>query len=238
MSNMLGGKFRRQIESSIREIVFGTEDSLCSTLGTITGIAAGTQNSFVVILSGLVLIFVEAVSMAAGSYLSSKSANEIFKIRLSQDASRILQERVSDNESIADMLKRKKFSAAEIEIVFKALSKERKLWMAEIYRQENRFAPAVAISPVRSGAVMGFCYLLAGVVPLWPYFFFPIGLSIAISIIGTVIGLFGLGFVKAKIVESHWLRSGLEMMLISMTAALLGFLVGRIVAVAFGITVI
>ena len=58
---------------SMREIVFGLEDSLVSTLGTITGIAAGTQSQYVVILSGLVLIAVEATSMAAGSYLSTKS---------------------------------------------------------------------------------------------------------------------------------------------------------------------
>ncbi len=64
----------RAASFSIREIVFGLEDSLVSTLGAVTGIAVGTQNAYVVILSGLVLIAVEAVSMSAGSYLSSKSA--------------------------------------------------------------------------------------------------------------------------------------------------------------------
>jgi VIT1/CCC1 family predicted Fe2+/Mn2+ transporter len=64
----------KTLSGSIREIVFGLEDSLVSTLGAVTGIAAGTQNAYIVILSGLVLISVEAVSMAAGSYLSTKSA--------------------------------------------------------------------------------------------------------------------------------------------------------------------
>jgi len=66
-------RFRRQIIVSIREIVFGLEDSLVSTLGALTGIAAGAQNTNLVILSGLTLVVVEATSMAAGSYLSSKS---------------------------------------------------------------------------------------------------------------------------------------------------------------------
>ena len=39
---MSGGFLRKQAERSIREIVFGLEDSLVSTLGAITGIAAGT----------------------------------------------------------------------------------------------------------------------------------------------------------------------------------------------------
>ncbi len=64
----------RALSLSIREIVFGLEDSFVSTLGAITGIAAGTDSSYIVILSGLVIIAVEATSMAAGSYLSSESA--------------------------------------------------------------------------------------------------------------------------------------------------------------------
>lgn len=68
------GGWRKDIVGSMREIVFGLEDSLVSTLGTITGIAAGTQSRYIVLLAGLVLIAVEATSMAAGSYLSTKSA--------------------------------------------------------------------------------------------------------------------------------------------------------------------
>ncbi len=73
---MNGHKFRHEVAESMREIVFGLEDSLVSTLGAVTGIAAGTGSTSVVILSGLVLVGVEALSMSAGSYLSSKSAME------------------------------------------------------------------------------------------------------------------------------------------------------------------
>lgn len=69
-----------QIAKSLREIVFGLEDGLVSTLGTLTGVAVGTQNASVVVLSGLVLVAVEATSMAAGSYLSSKTAQEAERV--------------------------------------------------------------------------------------------------------------------------------------------------------------
>ncbi len=61
----------------LREIVFGFEDSFVSTLGTITGIAVGTGNSHIVVLSGVVLILVEAISMGAGSYISAKTQVEV-----------------------------------------------------------------------------------------------------------------------------------------------------------------
>ena len=52
---------QKAMQASIREIVFGMEDSLVSTLGAITGIAAGTGSTYVVILSGIVLIFVVVI---------------------------------------------------------------------------------------------------------------------------------------------------------------------------------
>lgn len=75
MTNYSGVK--KTLIENTRDIVFGFEDGFVSTLGTITGIAAATYDAYVVILSGAVLILVEAVSMAAGSYLSSKSQKEV-----------------------------------------------------------------------------------------------------------------------------------------------------------------
>ncbi|MCH8049330.1 VIT1/CCC1 transporter family protein [Patescibacteria group bacterium] len=234
---MPGRSWRSRIETSIREIVFGLEDSLVSTLGVVTGIAVGTGSTYVVILSGIVLIFVEGLSMAAGSYLSSKSAREVFESRLRQDRSRILQERVSDEESLHEMLKRKRLSKRDIEVVFDALAKERKIWLREVKRSEYRFAPAVSGSPVSSGIVMGVSYLSGGIFPLLPYFVLPVYAAIAPSILLAGLTLFALGFAKAKIAEVHWLKSGLEMTVISLTAALLGFLIARIISAAFGVQV-
>lgn len=233
---MLGG-LRRRVGFFIREIVFGFEDSLVSTLGVITGVAAGTQNAKIVIMTGCVLIVVEALSMAAGSYLSSKSAREVFESRKRQDGSRMLQTRLSDSESIEDALKAKKFSNVQIAKILDALSNERSLWIREIHRCEYRFAPAVSSSPVAAGVVMGVFYLFGGLFPLSPYFFFNVNEAIIPSVGLTIFALFGLGFAKAKFVGGHALKSGFEMALVSMTAALIGFVIGRIVSSYFGIEV-
>lgn len=61
---------------TIRNIVFGVEDSLVSTLGFLAGISMGGFSQKMIILSGLVLIFVEAFSMGVGSFLSEESGEE------------------------------------------------------------------------------------------------------------------------------------------------------------------
>lgn len=60
----------------IRNIVFGVEDSLVSTIGLVSGVAAAGAANKSVVLTGMVLIFVEAFSMAIGSLLSENSAEE------------------------------------------------------------------------------------------------------------------------------------------------------------------
>lgn len=75
--------------TNIRELVFGAQDGMVSTLGALTGIAIGSGNHFFVILSGLVVVAVEATSMGIGSYLSTKSVAEIAKRRFKAERSEI-----------------------------------------------------------------------------------------------------------------------------------------------------
>ncbi|MBI5138495.1 MAG: VIT1/CCC1 transporter family protein [Candidatus Vogelbacteria bacterium] len=60
--------------SYLRTFVFGVEDSLASTVGLLSGVAAANMSREGIFLTGVVLIFVEAVSMAAGSFLSEESS--------------------------------------------------------------------------------------------------------------------------------------------------------------------
>src|SRR3989344_6395924 len=60
----------------IRNVVFGVEDSLVSTVGLLSGISVGGADRAVILLTGFVLIFVEAFSMAVGSFLSEETSEE------------------------------------------------------------------------------------------------------------------------------------------------------------------
>jgi VIT1/CCC1 family predicted Fe2+/Mn2+ transporter len=57
--------------------MFGVEDGLVSTTGALAGIAAGTHDAQVVLMAGLVIIMVEALSMAAGQFLSERAVHQL-----------------------------------------------------------------------------------------------------------------------------------------------------------------
>lgn len=60
----------------VRNFIFGAEDSLVSTVGLLSGVATAGANRADIVITGVVLIFVEAFSMAVGSFLSQEATEE------------------------------------------------------------------------------------------------------------------------------------------------------------------
>src|SRR3989338_3347398 len=66
---------QRMLPIYVRNLIFGVEDGLVSTVGFLAGVAAGGVDRSYLVLSGTVLIVVEAFSMGAGSFLSESSSD-------------------------------------------------------------------------------------------------------------------------------------------------------------------
>lgn len=73
---------QRSVNASyIRNFIFGVEDSLVSTVGLLSGVAIAGMERREILLTGIVLIFVEAFSMAIGSFIAEHSAEDYLKQR-------------------------------------------------------------------------------------------------------------------------------------------------------------
>lgn len=221
-------KFYKRISMNIREVVFGLEDSFVSTMGAVSGIAVGSGEIQAVLLAGIVLVAVEALSMSAGSYLSSKAATELYQERASQDASRVLAERLTDTETLKQFFTRKGLSAKEVSLVNAVVMKERKMWLKEVQRCEYKMSPAVGDTPLVAALIMGAFYLAGGILVLIPYVLLPLALALPAALLLTVTLLFFLGVWKASLAGINRIQSGMEMMAVSLGAALIGMAIGYV----------
>lgn len=61
----------------MRSAMMGLEDGLVSSTGAVVGIAAGSRDAGTVALAGAVVLAVEALSMAAGQFLSERTVHEM-----------------------------------------------------------------------------------------------------------------------------------------------------------------
>lgn len=223
---------------SIREVILGAEDGFVSCLGVLTGIATGTGDRFVVILSGFLVAIVEAISMGAGSYLSSKSESEVAYKKLKDEMKEIEEEPEKEAKEFRDFFSARGFGKEEIEILLKRAQKNKKFMLEIMAYMELGVIPHhhYHVKPFKDAAFMFIFNAMGGVIPLLPYFFVPVKEGIFYSVLVSTLGLFIIGAaVKGRIVEKKWYISGGEMVLVSLSAAFVGFLIGRIVAAYFGV---
>ena len=215
------------VRTRMRDAVFGTQDGLISTLGVLTGIAAGTQNADAVVIAGFVIVSVESLSMAAGSYLSSKSQREYLERVLREEEEEIRTEPEKERQEIWEMYRSRGYADAEIEIIARRLMSNPKLLLEDMAHKELGIAPEALEEPIANAIVMGVTYVLGGLVPMVPYLLLPMQRAMPVSIVGTLTALFLFGGLKGRVVKQSWWRSGLEMLGVAGAAALVGFLIGR-----------
>lgn len=220
----------------LRELVFGLEDGLVSTMGVITGVASGTGDRMIIILSGIVVIFVEALSMAAGSYLSSKSESELEDKMVKEERHEIRTQPEKERKELEDYYKARGFTESERKMIADRFMADEDLLLEEMMHRELGVHPSREEHPVQNAAVMWVSYMIGGTVPLIPYLLWPPAQATILMSVGfTALTLFLVGVFKGHIVHLSKLKSGAEMALIGMSAGVVGYAVGAVVGHFLGI---
>jgi VIT1/CCC1 family predicted Fe2+/Mn2+ transporter len=160
-------------EIYIRNITFGITDSLVSTVALLAGIDMSGTTRHIVIMTGIVYAFVEAFSMAIGSFLSEESTEEYV--------------------------------------------------MKGEVPKTNAFM---------SGIIMFISFVLSSFIPIIPYIFFSFNIAFMFSILFSIIALFIVGMIAAKISNVNIIKHGLKMVLLGGMAIIIGVFVGKFLKVA------
>ncbi len=214
----------------IREVIFGMEDGMVSTMGAVTGIAVGSKNHFIVLLSGFVIIAVESISMAVGSYLSNKSEKEIDERKMNEERQELKEFPNEEKKELEDMYVKDGWPKNLAPQMAEAASQNHDLFLQEMAYRELRIIPDETSVPLHNGIAMGVSYVVGGSISLIPYFLIPsISSAVPVSVVVTLVGLFTLGAYTTKYSRRAWWKAGLEMLLLASAAALIGFTVGQAV---------
>ena len=221
-----------KISGSLREVVFGAEDGMVSTLGALTGIAIGTSSQFTVILAGVVIVAVESTGMSIGSYLSNKSVQKADDRKLLEEREEILNHPEAEKAELSELLVRDGWSPDLAQQMSEYAATDSELMLKEMAYRELDVTPNKNETPYTDAAFMFGTYIAGGIIPVLPYFFLPMSTAIVFSIVITLIGLFGLGALTAKFTKENWIKSGLQMLVLASLAAAIGYVIGRIANVS------
>ena len=224
--------------SRIREFVFGIQDGLISTVGLLAGVQGATENSFVVIVTGFTAMFSGAISMAAGSYLSSVAQKDIFDKEITDAEKLAEREPYIAAEGLLKALGEEGLSKEQSYRMVKVLLQERNVFMRTFQEKVFGLGSAEINQPIQAALVMGLSFILGAIVPIAPYVILSGVPALYLSGLLGGITLFGVGAFKGRLAGQSPLVSGLKFFLIAVSAAGLGYLIGLVVQFIFpGITV-
>jgi VIT1/CCC1 family predicted Fe2+/Mn2+ transporter len=212
----------------VRDMIFGANDGLVSTLAFVAGIVGAITDPYIVLLSGVAELFAGTISMAFGSYQSAKSELEVWERESQRKEGKKGKTPEEEREELIRFYEKEGFKREEAEAIVNRLPVDKEVPIQSQVLEELGLAPEELGNPIKAGLLCGVSFGFAALVPILPFIFQGLGCTEAliISIIATLATLFGVGAMKTIFSRKNWVRSGLEMMLIGASGAAITFMIG------------
>jgi vacuolar iron transporter family protein len=233
--HFLGEKERIGRVSQIRELVFGAQDGLLVPLGVVSSVAGAFNNNHIVIIAGISEALAGAFSMATGAYLASQAERQVHAAEIAKERQSIQAYPGDERTEMALLLEKEGIETNDAQTITSMLWKYKQAFFTTMVQKELGIEPEPPGTPIGDALFVGLSYLVAAAVPLFPYFFLNGETAILISILATLLALFGIGLLKAKVTLLPYLKSGLQVFVVGAGSGIGGYFLGILLPHILGI---
>lgn len=232
----------------LKALVYGGVDGIITTFATVTSVAGANLAPIVIVIVGICHLVSDAVGMGIGDMLSEQAEIENYHSERKREAWEMHVSMEQEVEEMIELYVQRGISPEDSRRIWTILAKYPEAFLDVMMVEELRLLPPDPDEePWKSGVVTGVSFSVFGSIPLLPFFltFIP-GLEwvsasaqMNMSIILTVLTLFVLGVLKARLVElgDDWWRSGLVIAGLGSFAAALSYVAGVLLTVLFDVNV-
>jgi vacuolar iron transporter family protein len=213
-----------------KDFILGGQDGLVNVLGIILGTAIGTGDAKIVLLAGLAAAFAESVSMGAVAYTSTRSLADYYRSQEKIEEEEIAIFPDLEKKEVRDIYYKKGFRGKLLNDIVKNITANKKMWRDVMMKDELNLTKEFA-NPIKSAIVVFFSALVGSFIPLTAFFFLPIKTAMVFSVLVSALALFVTGAIEAKLTIGSWIKKGIQLMVIGIASAGVGFLIGKLVGV-------
>jgi vacuolar iron transporter family protein len=212
----------------LRDVILGGQDGLVNILGIILGVIAGGGSRPVLLAAGFAAAFTESISMGAVGYTSAVSERDYYLAEQARESAEIDATPEAERQEIRDIYAAKGFSGDLLEQVVDTITANRDAWLATMMDEELHLQPVESPDIFRSAIVITVATLIGHLIPLLPFVWLSRSAALITAIALSAVVLFGVGAYEALSMVGDWRKKGLQMVVIGLGAAAVGFAIGRL----------
>ena len=213
----------------LREVVFGAQDGILSTVALVTSVAVAVGDTSVVLVAGLAAAFAGMVSMATGAFLGSRAELDVQRSEIAKEARELEDHPAEELAELVFMFQREGHTYAEAQDMANEISLDKDLWLRTLLEKELGISMDETTNPTKDALVMGASFIVAAIIPIVPYLFLEGTAAISVSVTAALLGLLALGAGKGRLVQKSPLWQGLEILGIGALAAGIGYALGDVI---------
>jgi predicted membrane protein (TIGR00267 family) len=210
--------------------IYGINDGLGAVFGIVSGMAGYGASSSIVLASGLAGTIASALSMGSGAWLAAKSQREAFEAEVTREQREIELNPAEEREELELMYQLKGFSDEEAKMLAKRMAENPQHLLQMKLHEELGLSEGSFPNPWSSAVSAGISTAIGAFIPLVPFFFtdgmtavwWSLGISIAAH--------FAVGAAKTLVTGLNWFKSGVEMTVVSIIAAIVTYGLGYLFA--------
>src|SRR5712692_486535 len=150
----------------LREIVFGLNDGLVTTLVFIMAVSEIAPARLLLVVLGEVMA--GGISMTLGGYLSARTARQILEQRIATERYEIEHEPEEERAELVSIYQNKGFTGPLLQHVVSHLTADRDRWYRAMVHDELGVVEDTHIRPWRQGVQIGLSFVVGGLIPTIP----------------------------------------------------------------------
>jgi len=219
----------------IKSIIYGGLDGIITTFAIVAGISGANMPSNVVLVLGFANLMADGLSMGIGDYLSERSELDFIQSERDREQWEFSNFRDGELAEMMEIYVEKGISVEDAELILNTMAKYPRFFIDHMMVQELSLFPVSGDEqPIKGGVVTFSSFLLFGSVPLLSFVLLSswelkpiLGMDpkMVLSGIMSVVTLFVLGVVKAKITKTAMFKSGCIIMFNGVLAAGAAYLI-------------
>jgi vacuolar iron transporter family protein len=214
-----------------RAAIFGVSDGLVTNVSLILGVAGARPGPGYVRLAGLAGLLAGAFSMAAGEYVSMSAQRELLSRELDIERRALRREPEAERHELAEIYQRRGLPPEAAAYLAAHMMKTPELALEAHAREEIGIDPSALGSPYPAAISSLFSFSLGAVVPLAPWFVFTGSVAVALSVGLVAVFAVLIGVALSRATGRSPLVSAFRQLAVSMLAAGVTYLIGRLVGV-------